>query len=238
MEIDENLTIGAIAAARPEATRVFERLGIDYCCGGQKKLGEVVAAKGLSLQQVLEALGTEQGTAEVVDWTIAPLRMLTSYIVGKHHAFESEELGRLTKLLAKVTGVHGARHPELEKLSAIFAVFREELLAHMAKEERILFPAIERLDVLGVGAPPAPFGEMSNPVRMMNADHESAGAQVAEMRRLTDGFRAPADSCVSYRTLFDALATFELDLHQHMHLESNVLFPRAVELDTCARAGG
>jgi regulator of cell morphogenesis and NO signaling len=163
-----------------------------------------------------------------------PIDCLIDHILLTHHAYVRSALPRIAGYLAKLTEVHGARHPELARIAAAFEELRGELLQHLLKEEHVLFPYICEL----AGASPgrrSPFGTVEHPIRMMEREHEKASAVMREIRRLTGGYTAPADGCATYRVCFDELAQFERDLHRHIHLEDNVLFPLAVDLESTRR---
>lgn len=229
-------TVRELAVEMPSATRVFERLGIDYCCGGGQSLEEACDSAKVKVDDVLRALEAESAPAAKgpVDWTGAPLAKLIDHIVATHHAYVKAEVPRLEQLIAKVVSVHGQNHPELKQVQSEFRTLGAELGMHMMKEEQILFPYIADMEAAveaGRSIPPCVFGTVRNPVQMMVMEHDAAGENLHAMREATDGFRAPADACVSYTTLYRALAEFEADLHQHIHLENNILFPRAVEME-------
>ncbi len=244
MSISATRTVRELAVELPGATRVFEKLGIDYCCGGAAPLGDACNAAKVPLDDVVAALeraatetrgrtGTEPASA-VTDWKTEPLARLTAHIVNTHHAFTRSELRRLEQLLAKVCKVHGQNHPELAEINRTFQGLHQELTMHMMKEEHILFPYIEQLEEAVSRkrpAPVSPFGTVQNPIRMMMMEHDSAGDALKRMRELSSNFTAPADACISYQTLYQAFLGFEADLHQHIHLENNILFPRAVEME-------
>jgi regulator of cell morphogenesis and NO signaling len=241
MTITFTKTVREFAVELPEATRVFEKLGIDYCCGGEKPLREACLAAGVPTDKVLALLeqagNSAAGSEETRGWNSAPLSDLTAYIVTKHHVFTREELPRLNQLLAKVCSVHGENHPELRKLQVIFQGLQEELTGHMFKEEQILFPYIENLETALTHGDPVPtpfFGTVRNPVRMMMQEHADAGQALRGLREASSNYQVPSDGCISFRTLYQALEEFEKDLHQHIHLENNILFPRAAELEAGA----
>jgi regulator of cell morphogenesis and NO signaling len=241
MAINTMKTVREFAVELPGATRIFENLGIDYCCGGGKALEEACLAAGVSAEKTIalleEAGNTAPNPAETRDWNAAPLSDLVAHIVTKHHGFTRGELARLSALLAKVCSVHGENHLELHKLQVIFQGLEEELTGHMFKEEQILFPYIENLETAAAHgeAVPAPFfGTVRNPVRMMMQEHDDAGRALRRLREVSSNYQVPADGCVSFRTLYRALEEFEKDLHQHIHLENNILFPRAAELEAGA----
>ncbi len=237
MTLNANTTVRELALAMPQATRVFERLRIDYCCGGLKSLDAACAAAGLDVAGVLAQLDAANAAAQRADAPreFATLAELIDYILAKHHVYTKEEMQRLTVLLAKVVMAHGARHPELARVGELFRQLCADLQPHMFKEEIVLFPYVKALEAAAArgGAPMRPpFGTVNNPVRMMMYEHETAGALLRALREAADDYRLPEDACTSYRTLYGALADFEQDLHQHIHLENNLLFPRAVELES------
>ncbi|HPM22813.1 MAG TPA: iron-sulfur cluster repair di-iron protein [Phycisphaerae bacterium] len=225
--------VGQLVAERPARARVFERFGIDYCCGGQTPLRDACAAGGIDPRAVAAALGAADADATATndaDWTTAPLADLIANIVDTHHAYLRRELPRLTQLVAKVYQVHGTRHTELTDVQEVFGDLQAELEAHMMKEERILFPMIETIASSGAHSA-AHCGSVQNPIRVMEHEHDSAGAALARLRELTAGYAPPVDACNTYRALLSGLAEFEADLHTHIHKENNILFPRAVELE-------
>jgi regulator of cell morphogenesis and NO signaling len=241
MQVESPVTVAEIAASSLAAVRIFERLGIDYCCGGKRPLAEVCREKGLdasTVQDELDVAGKIPGTGGR-DWTTAPLADLVTHIVDTHHAYLRREFGPLGERLAKVYRVYNERYgPTLVGLPEVFAGLRAELEMHMFKEERILFPAIvasEAAAQSGQPLPPTPFGRFANPIGMMEAEHESAGKALREIRAITGDFAIPDYACVTYRALMNGLEELEQDLHVHIHLENNILFPRATELERSGR---
>ena len=239
MSVDTAKTVRELAIEYPQATRVFETLGIDYCCGGGKSLEEACAAQKLAVADVLATLElqAEAGAKPASEWQTGSLAELIAHIVGKHHAYVKTEVPRLEQLLAKVCSVHGQNHPELNTIRETFAGLGQELSMHLMKEENILFPYIVEMETartsLRAVRPPM-FGTVRNPVQMMIMEHDSAGDALRSIRQLSSGFTAPDDACISFRTLYNALQEFEADLHQHIHLENNILFPRAVAMENGA----
>jgi regulator of cell morphogenesis and NO signaling len=229
------MTVRELALAQPESTRLFERLKIDYCCGGNRPLTEACAAAGVAVDDVLKMLEAPEGThSAVVDFQERSLSELIDHIVEKHHVFTKSEMGRLQLLMKKVLSVHGANHPELSRVGELFESLCADLTPHMFKEEQVLFPYITAMENAAQQQqlPPfAPFGTVNNPVRMMMMEHDTAGGILRELRAVTSDYTAPADACISYQTLYEALHGLEKDLHQHIHLENNLLFPKAVELE-------
>jgi len=233
MPITAAKTVRELAVEIPNATRVFEKLGVDYCCGGHKPLDEACVEANISVDRVLAELEKSVDTSTDTttrDWNEAPVAELVDHIINKHHAYVKSEIPRLQALIVKVVSVHGKNHPELESVQAAFGELAAELVAHLQKEELILFPYVKKMASGGHTAPSC-FGTVQNPIRMMMAEHDNAGARLREMREATSNYTLPTDSCFSYGTLFSALVQFEADLHQHIHLENNILFPRAIELE-------
>lgn len=229
-------TVREYALEIPSATRIFEKLGIDYCCGGGKSLRDACTRAGVSVVEVLDSLNAELrvATSAARDWQALSQAELITHIVDKHHTFTREELVRLEALLAKVSGVHGKNHPELFEIQDQFGKLRGELEPHMLKEERVLFPYILRMEEAAVAnqtLPPPPFRTVLNPVRVMMAEHDAAGYILGRMREVSSDYAVPQDACISYKTLYSALTALEVDLHQHIHLENDILFPRALELE-------
>ena len=238
MSVAAEKTVGQLARENPEATRVFEKFGIDYCCGGNRSLEEACRAANLNIDQVLDSLEMAENSAHPVqadrNWQVEPLADLISHIKNTHHKYTREEIARLRPLFDKVCSVHGKNHPELLQIRALFHGLAQELTTHMMKEEMVLFPYMVRMEEAAMeNAPivPAPFGTVKNPVSMMEHEHDAAGNALHAMRAASKGYAAPPDACISYQTLYGAVAAFEADLHQHIHLENNILFPRAIALE-------
>ncbi|HLK60406.1 MAG TPA: iron-sulfur cluster repair di-iron protein [Chthonomonadaceae bacterium] len=220
-------TIGRLVAERPGRSRIFERWGLDYCCGGKKTLEDACNEKALNLADLLSDLRKSDASPSepATDWLAAPLGALADHITTTHHAYLREALPRLTFLTEKVRDAHGGRHPELIELAATFAAFRSELEQHMVKEERVLFPLIKQLEAAET-LPAMHSGSVNHPIRAMETEHDDAGAALATMRRLTLDFTPPPGACNTYRAMLDALAELEADMHRHVHKENNILFPR------------
>lgn len=238
MSVATDKTVRELVQEFPSATRVFEKFGIDYCCGGKRPLLEACNAAKLSVNEVLDSLETAQrasfNSPKALDWPGAPLADLVAHIVNTHHKYTREEISRLGPLLAKVCSVHGKNHPELNNVRAVFHGLAQELTMHMMKEEKMLFPYIVRMEEAIIQKEPivpSPFGSVQNPVSMMEHEHDDAGEALRALREMTGGYTVPPDGCISYQTLFQALADFEADLHQHIHLENNILFPRAIAME-------
>jgi regulator of cell morphogenesis and NO signaling len=236
MTVAISKTVRELALEHASATRVFEKLGIDYCCGGNISLEQACRTANLNIDQVLDSLEKAKATPEIKaeDWQIGPLAGLIAHIQNTHHKYTREEIARLVPLFEKVCKVHGGNHPELLRIYETFQGLAQELNAHMMKEEMILFPYINRMEAAVIKHQPIPrppFGSVQNPVSMMEHEHDSAGNALRAIREASKGYAVPTEACISFQTLYSALAEFEADLHQHIHLENNVLFPRAIAIE-------
>ena len=234
--LDATTTVRDTVAGDYRAAAVFERHGIDYCCGGNRTIGQAAAEAGVPADRVLTALA-DLGDADAslppryASWDQA---FLVGYILANHHAYVRAALPAILAHAQKVAGTHGERHPEMIDVARTFEGVVAEMTQHMMKEEHILFPYVTSLAAQaasGCPAGPSPFGTVANPIRMMEAEHESAGAAMRRIRELTGGYRPPEDACTTYRVTLAELDEFERDLHQHVHLENNILFPRALEME-------
>ncbi len=226
-------TLGDLVAENPGTARIFERFGLDYCCGGARTLADACAAKALDPAEVEAALGAEplstlspQGEP---DWRTASIPDLVDHILDAHHAWLRRELPRLNVLAEKVAAAHVQHHPEVLELRDLAAAFTEEMYAHLAKEEQVLFPMIARL-LMGMADATSHCGGLHNPIRVMHHEHDNAGAALERFRMLTNGYTPPDDACPTFVQLMQALHALEQNTHRHVHLENNVLFPRALEL--------
>jgi regulator of cell morphogenesis and NO signaling len=221
--IDPDATLARIVTEHPGAARRFERLGFDYCCGGRQTLADACAARDLDVASVTAALADVDGAAEPEAWaTLGPVD-LVGHIEATHHRYLHDELPRLAALAGKVQAAHGSRHPELAEVRALVGELRLDLEPHLAKEERILFPAIR---VLFNGSPgQVPGGTLRMPISVMLAEHDATAVLLDRLRRTTGDYVPPPDACTSFRALYDGLAELEADTHLHVHKENNLLFP-------------
>ena len=237
MRVDLQTKVGELVKARPEAMRFFESLGIDYCCGGHQSLAEACAAADRAPQKVLEDLEKLQaqpaGTPSAGDWEKASLTDLTEHLKASHHAYLRTELPRLGKLANKVLEVHGERHAELAQVNECFQALEADLTPHLMKEEQILFPFIQGMEQGHAGG--ACFGTVQSPIHVMEREHEAVGAMLAQLRRLTGGYQAPADGCATFQALYQGLADLEADTHLHIFLENQILHPRAIAMESSVR---
>ncbi len=222
MTISIESTVGQIATEHPLATRIFGRHGIDFCCGGGRSIREACEAKGLDTDSILEEIRNQlaESDADLECWDEAPLSDLVDHILAAYHRPLDEELPRLEQLARKVHRVHGERHPEvLPELLSTYLGLKAELQDHMMKEEQVLFPMIRQ----GQGF------MADGPISVMESEHESAGDALKRLRKLTNGYRVPDEACNTWRALWHGLGALETALHEHIHLENNILFPRALE---------
>lgn len=240
---DKTKTVRDLAVENPAATRIFEKFRIDYCCGGNLTLEQACENANVEIEVVSKLLKTASGETSgagisEIAFNSMSLAALADYIVRKHHSFTREETERITNLLEKTCNAHGANHAELFEIQKIFGALRLEIENHLLKEERMLFPYIALMEsslAFGQPVPPAPFGTTKNPVAVMVREHDAAGEHLREIRRLSREFAAPDDACITYQTLYAALEAFERDLHQHIHLENNILFPKAIEMEAAGK---
>ena len=227
---ESNQTVGEIVTQEPRLSRVFETLGIDYCCGGKVSLDDACRRHSLDPQVVMSRLieesGRASGTPPAVDPAAMSLTALADHIEMTHHTFVKAEIPRLCALSAKVASVHGERDARLLNVRDTFDGLAAEMTSHMMKEERILFPLIRELD--GAGGNGSHRLTVAAPIGQMESEHEQAGEALATLRRITDNYSAPDWACNTYRALLDGLENFERDLHEHIHKENNILFPRAL----------
>lgn len=229
VQIDPRTTVAQRVVERPARARVFEELAIDYCCGGRRSLEAACVERGLDPAAVVERLEAQDAVEAVSgepDWARAPLSALCDHIVSVHHAYLRSELPRLASLMTKVAGAHGGELESLYELQAVLAALREELEAHMWKEEDILFPLCVQLEAEEAEA--APGSPIAAPIAVMEHEHDLAAQALARMRELTHGYSQAEARCNTHRALLEALMTLDADLHEHIHEENNILFPRAL----------
>jgi regulator of cell morphogenesis and NO signaling len=226
------ISVGQLVAERPSRARTFEKLGIDYCCGGKNSLREACREKNLNYEAVvLEMDGSDAAsTAAERNWSSASVTDLCDHIEHTHHAYLKQELPRLESMTTKVAAKHGESKPALREVREIFKTLKEEMDSHMAKEEHILFPLCRKLDVADT-LPKMHCGSIGNPIEVMMQEHADTGDELARIRSLTDNFTCPPDACNTFRAMYDSLQQLERDMHQHVHKENNILFPKALRLE-------
>lgn len=239
---DPHSRVADVASRHPSTVRVFQRHGIDFCCGGKRPLEQAAREQGLDFEVLAGELrsATEAPEAEERNWAEAPLAELIDHIVGHYHGKLRQELPRLLTMAEKVHSVHGKKHSELTEILQTFRMLKGEMEMHTAKEEQVLFPLVrqmERAEVDGLSLEEfSAFGgghcaTVAMPILVMEAEHDQAAEALATLRRLTGGFTPPEGACNTFRGLYHGLAELESDTHRHIHLENNVLFPRAAELE-------
>lgn len=226
-------TVGNVVTRYPQLSRLFEQIGIDYCCGGRQTLGEVFQIQSLDPKVLLSVLEDFKSINHVSVVAVAAMSLteLSDHIEQTHHAYLHSELPRLDEMTNKVAAVHGEKDPRLHHVRRTFLELFQELSSHLMKEEQILFPMIRQLDA-STAAPLSHCGSLANPIGQMEWEHERAGAALERLRELTDSYTPPEWACNTYLALLDALTHLEYDLHQHIHKENNVLFPRAIALES------
>lgn len=231
MRIHEQTIIGELVAEDYRTASIFKTFGLDFCCGGDRTIAEACRKKELEPGVVLHALEEVQHVAPTtaIAYNSWPADLLADYIEKKHHRYVTAKIAEITPFLEKVTRVHGDRHPELKEVAALFRECAVDLLGHMKKEEAVLFPYIRSMTVNG--ATHAAFGTVENPISVMMHEHHIEGERFQKIAALTGNYTAPADACNTYRVTFSLLKEFEEDLHLHVHLENNILFPKAIRME-------
>ncbi len=231
----ETTTLAEIVTENIRSAIVFEEYGLDFCCKGNRALSEACAEKKIDIQKVTDALNNlsddNNGNQNFNDWK---LDFMIDYIVNNHHQYVRRMIPIISLHADKVASVHGANHPETTMIADLFLAVRQELEGHMMKEERILFPYIKELQDAkenNMSAAQSPFGSIQNPIKMMEAEHQNAGDAMHQIREMSNDFSTPEDACNTFKALYSELKEFEEDLHKHIHLENNILFPKSIELE-------
>ncbi|HWQ82621.1 MAG TPA: iron-sulfur cluster repair di-iron protein [Ignavibacteria bacterium] len=236
MEYTKNNTLSEIVRQDFRASRVFEKHGLDFCCNGKRALEAACAEKGLDTETILTELKEEMKSDNAPDEKFEGMELdeLVNHIVTRHHGYIKGILPLLNKFSDKVLNAHGKNHPELARVSELYHQVEAELTSHMFKEENMLFPFIVRMSEIkknGGKLTSIPFGSVRNPISQMEAEHDNAGGAFHEMREITDNFRVPGDACNTFKSYYEELNNFEMDLHKHIHLENNILHPKAIETE-------
>jgi regulator of cell morphogenesis and NO signaling len=235
--ISKRTTLAEVVTAHPGSARTLEARGLDYCCHGERTIEEAAREAGLDPDAIVAELVERGRESAAEDWATTGPAELVDHLVSTHHRYLWEELPRLTALLAKVTAVHGARHPELVDVGRVLAELRDDLEPHLMKEERVLFPMIREL-AAATEPPEFHCGRLANPISVMLMEHDRTGGILGRLRSVTRGFEVPSDACSSYRACFEGLAELERDTHLHIHKENHLLFPAVVALEEQLGAGG
>jgi len=239
MSFTSQTKVKEIALSNPQNRQILESAGVDYCCGGGQSLHEACLHAGAPAEEILRRLreNAARVSPEEENWLSAPLADLTRHIREKHHRYVRQAIPRVRALLEKVIAKHGENHRELSRIAQLFQEVGREMIMHMQKEEQILFPYIDALERAiqekQVLEPPF-FQTVRNPIQAMMREHDAAGDLVKQIREASSDYAVPADGCASFKALYEDLKEFEADLHQHVHLENNILFPRAVEREAAA----
>lgn len=236
LQKDSQKQIGQFVAEDFRTAAVFSNYGIDFCCKGDRTIEEVCTKNNIDSDELLGKLMEVQisNQQQSIDYRSWSLDLLAEYIEKKHHRYVEEKIPVLRQFLEKLCKVHGQKHPELLEITALFIGSSKELSAHMKKEELILFPFIKRmvkakLEGLPIQSPQ--FGTVENPIAMMKHEHENEGDRFRQIADLSNNYTPPADACNTYKVTFAMLDEFEKDLHLHIHLENNILFPEAIKLE-------
>lgn len=236
MNISEQSNIGKIVAENYRFATVFKTAGIDFCCNGNRTIGEACEQKNISSEDLLKKLtdAASQSSDSGIDYRTWPLDLLADYIEKTHHRYVERKSVEIMPYLQKVVNVHGERHPELYEIEELFIGAVQALTAHMKKEELILFPFVRQIvkaENAGSSLPQSQFGTVSNPIAAMMQEHDNEGERFRQISALSNGYTPPADACNTFRVTYALINEFEEDLHKHIHLENNILFPGAIELE-------
>ncbi|MEN9447964.1 MAG: hypothetical protein RJA25_1254 [Bacteroidota bacterium] len=236
MSITKETIIGDLVAQDYRVAAIFKKNNIDFCCNGNRSIGEACEKQNISTEQVINELSgiSHQNNAANIDYNSWPLDLLADYIEKKHHRYVEAKIQEIIPYLEKINRVHGGRHPELAEVEQLFKDSAGELTVHMKKEELMLFPAIRKLaqaQLTNTEPSKAPFGSVQNPISAMMHEHDIEGDRFRQISALTNDYSAPEDACNTYRVTFALLKEFEEDLHLHIHLENNILFPKSIALE-------
>ncbi|MCC6252943.1 MAG: iron-sulfur cluster repair di-iron protein [Bacteroidia bacterium] len=237
MEISVNSIIGEVVAKDYRAASVFKQYNIDFCCNGNRSIKDACLDKNINASEIIGKLNdtiSANGQGSNVDYTSCPLDLLADYVEKKHHRYTESKISEIKPYLNKIVKVHGANHPELAQIEQLFLESAGELAKHMKKEELILFPFIRKMAESkhsGRVLNPPHFGTVNNPIETMFKEHDQEGERFRKIAELSNNYTPPADACNTYRITFALLNEFEEDLNLHIHLENNILFPKAIELE-------
>lgn len=235
MEITRSTSIGSIVANDYRYAPVFQKHGIDFCCKGNQTISEVCGSKSIDITTLLAELidATKHGSDQIIDYRSWPIDLLADYIEKKHHRYIENAVPVLEQFLDKLCKAHVVQHPELSEIREEFHNAVDALAAHMRREEHILFPYVRNLvaSTRGVQFTRPHFGSIANPIRMMMQEHDAEGERFGKIAALSNNYTPPRGSCTTYRVTYSLLKEFESDLHLHIHLENNILFPKAIEME-------
>ena len=236
MEITKKSNIGALVAQNYKTANVFKKSGIDFCCNGNRTIEDACNQKKINVDELIQSLQNVtqiNNSADGINFNSWPLDLLADYIEKKHHRFVESKILEITPFLNKIVKVHGPQHPELNEVQLLFQGCADELTVHMKKEELVLFPFIRKLELAKQNGTPvnAQFGSVKNPIQNMMNEHTAEGERFRKIAELTNNYTPPQDACNTYKVTFSLLNEFEDDLHQHIHLENNILFPKAIDIE-------
>lgn len=234
MNITEDKTVAEIVTENIKSAHIFKKHGIDFCCGGGISVEKACAKKGVDYSELKKELDNIDEVNRAYDYDSWKLDFLVDHIVNIHHTYVEENITLLIQYANRVAKVHGHHYTQVVKINELFTEVANELTAHMKKEELVLFPFIKQLvkaEKEGTTAPNPHFGTVNNPIRMMESEHENAGDIFKEIAKLSNNYSPPESACNTFRALYAKLDEFEQDLHQHIHLENNILFPKAIQLE-------
>ena len=232
MNFSKENIVGQVVAQDFRTATVFKSHRIDFCCNGNRSISEVCEKGNLNPDLLIEELKrtTELSNDGNIDFQSWDMDLLADYIEKKHHRYVEKKIPELKTYLNKISKVHGERHPELIEIEALFTASALELMAHMNKEEMVLFPFVRKMSTDEINQPPS-FGTVQNPINMMMQEHDNEGERFRLIASLSDDYTPPQDACATYQVAFSMLKEFEEDLQKHIHLENNILFPKAIEAE-------
>ncbi len=230
------MTLSEIVNKDFRTAQIFEKYNLDFCCRGNKSLSEACNEKGLKSENVFSELQniSVNNAANSIRYDKWELDFLIDYIINNHHNYIRSITPLISSLAGKVVSAHGKNHPEVIKIAEIFSTLGKELSQHLMKEEQILFPYIKNLVKIknnNSKYEPPYFSSVENPIRMMEAEHTAAGDDMYEIRNLSKNYLIPSDACNTFKVFYKELKEFEEDLHKHVYLENNILFPKSIELE-------
>lgn len=237
MSITKESNIAKIVAENYRYATIFKEAGIDFCCNGNRSIADACERKNIDsddLMNKLNAAAQQNNGNSEIDYRTWPLDLLADYIEKTHHRYVERKLIEIEPYMRRVAKVHGGNHPELLEIEKLFFETAEELTSHMSKEEGTLFPHIRNMvssTISGQPLPESQFGSVKNPIAVMHEEHDNEGERFRQISDLSDGYNPPLDACNTYRVTYALLEEFENDLHKHIHLENNILFPKAIEME-------
>ena len=235
MQVEDSMTVAEIVTKNIKTADVFKKNGIDFCCGGHVGVKDVCDKKGVDYKQLktdLEKVGVVETRSN--DYDSWDLDFLVDFIVNTHHKYVAEANDLIIQYSDKVAKVHGHHYAEVVEINKLFHLIAEELQHHMQKEEMVLFPFIKKIAEIqksGLTYTPPPFGSIKNPISMMESEHDIAGDYIKKIAELSDDFTPPESACNTFRALYAKLEEYQNDLFQHIHLENNILFPKAILME-------